>query len=612
MQKNLAQEQVINNIYGQTIVIACPGSGKTTTLIRRIHHMVADEGINSKEIMMITFTKAAASEMNEKYIKQYGSNSGITFCTIHALCFAILRKFKNFEYENILTDSSEVLFSIVKDIREINDKANFVKDVLMDISVVKNNGISLKEFQPKCCDDKNLFIRVFKAYELSKKNQEKIDFDDILLQTYSLLKNNEYALNFIKDRYGYIHVDEYQDTNFLQRDIIYLIAGKNGNITVVGDDDQSIYGFRGARPEIMLNFKKDYPYAKEVCMSTNYRSDYKILKYAENLVKKNIKRFDKDIIAGSKNAGNVIYKQFESKRAQNIYISHCIKKLINKGINPNDIAILYRNNSQSIGIMDALMNLNIPFKSNESIESKYSHWMFRDIISYCKMAAHTGTQSDYIRTVTHPNRYLDKFKLPTSKVLDSEVMYKKLRNPYIEEWKNESLKKNINKYVSLIKCMSVYSNPEKIMNILFSLGGYEAYIKEYAEFRNQSEVELSSIWNIYKSDLQRRNINTVDEWIRYANNYNRFIETNSNTNDGVCLSTMHKSKGLEWKYVFIIDCVEGLTPSNRCDDMEEERRLFYVAMTRAKENLILCSYMSSGKTAVKESRFIKECQILDS
>lgn len=566
MKKNEAQEQLIKNVYGQTIVIACPGSGKTTTLLRRINNMVCNENIDPKEILMITFTKAAATEMNERYKKQYGANPGITFCTIHALCFAILKQFEGYEYEDILSDPGEVMFDCVKNIKAINDKVSFVKDILMDISVVKNSGVDVRNFEPKCCEDRNLFLSLFKKYQLFLKKQNKVDFDDILLKTYSLLKNNPYVLEKVKDRYGYLHVDEYQDTNLIQKKIIYLIAGENGNLTVVGDDDQSIYGFRGAKPEIMLNFKKDYPFAKEIYMSTNYRSDSLILDYASNLINKNKDRFKKDIIAGRNEIGNVEFKQFSGKGPQLEYISNAIKKLINNGENPNDIAVLYRNNSQAIPVTDIFINNNIPFKSNETIESKYNHWLFKDIMAYHKMSKNEGSQSDYVRTVTHPNRYLDKYRIEKNEQLTLDKMYGVLKNPYIEEWKNNKTKSNIRKYLLLLKTISGM-NPEKTINTLLKGGDYDEYIKEYCEFRSQNESELLSIIDSYQYDIKNKGIDTFSKWMNYANAYNMFISNKQNSKEGVCLSTMHKSKGLEWKYVFIIDCVEKITPSDKCDSI---------------------------------------------
>lgn len=612
MLKNEAQEEVIHNVYGQTIVIACPGSGKTTTLLRRINYMIKDEHINPSEIVMITFTKAAADEMRERFAKNYGKNKGVLFCTIHAFCFMLLKKFGKYENDAVLTNASDIIFEQIKFNSKITDKMQFVADILTDISVIKNNEIKPSEFDEfdiKCCDDKKIFLQIFKNYEKVKYEQGKLDFDDILIETYKMLKNNKEILDYVRDMYGYIHVDEYQDTNYLQRNIIYLIAGDNGNLTVVGDDDQSIYAFRGARPEIMLNFKKDYPYAKEIYMSTNYRSDSDILKYAGNLIAFNKKRFKKDIIACSKNKGKIQHKSFETKEDEVSYVTSRIKQLIEKGINPNDIAILYRTNSQSIPYADGLMSKNIPFKCNENIASKYSHWIFKDIASYYRMAHGRGTQSDYLNTVNHPQRYMSKVNVKKCKI-EVDDMFRVLNNPNQEEWKNEKQLDNIIHYVSILKRLSSIDEPLKFLDYMLRLGDYGDFIDSYSEFRNMDSNDLLSVWRAYENDIKSKNIKTFADWSNYANRYNLMFNKQRNERNGVCLSTMHKSKGLEWKYVFIIDCVEGITPSKKAetiDDIEEERRLFYVAMTRAKNDLTLCSFSSSGKTKSKLSRFIVEC-----
>lgn len=273
MLENKAQEEAIHTVNKQVLVIACPGSGKTTTLLRRIHYMVTEAGISAAQILMITFTKAAADEMNKRYVSMYGDNPGVTFATIHSLCFSIVKKYGK---KNVSVLSDIEIYNYfnyrVKYLDQINDKDNFVADVILDISVMKNNMISLSDYEPACTDNKELFASLYTGYEKYKEKESKVDFDDMLVMAKDILDNEPEVLLYLKNRYSYIQVDEYQDTNYIQRDIIYKLAGKEGNLAVVGDDDQSIYMFRGARPEIMLNFSKDYPECKVIHMSTNYRN----------------------------------------------------------------------------------------------------------------------------------------------------------------------------------------------------------------------------------------------------------------------------------------------------------------------------------------------------
>ena len=275
MLENKAQDEAIHTVDGQMLIIACPGSGKTTTLLRRINYMITEARINPTEILMITFTKAAADEMNKRYVSMFGENPGITFSTIHSLCFDIVKKYGKKTVDIISEIEIYNYFNYrVRYIDQINDKDEFVADLILDISVMKNNMFSLSDYQPKCTEDKELFASLYTGYEKYKDAGSKIDFDDMLVMAKEVLDTNPEILLYLRSCYSYIQVDEYQDTNYIQRDIVYSLAGENGNLAVVGDDDQSIYMFRGAKPEIMLNFKKDYPN----CKVTESQADFHTFK----------------------------------------------------------------------------------------------------------------------------------------------------------------------------------------------------------------------------------------------------------------------------------------------------------------------------------------------
>lgn len=396
MIANKAQEKVIETIDGQLIVIACPGSGKTTTLVRRIHHMVADCEIDSSHILMITFTNAAAKEMKERYQKMYGQDE-VTFCTIHSLCLAILKKFCGLTNDNILSDAQEFFFQALRGNKQINDKTEFIKLLVTDISVVKNNSLDLTEYRPQCCEDQKLFQQMFEQYEEYKTRYQLIDFDDMLLKAYQCMQENQECLAWLREKYQYIQVDEYQDTNFLQRDLIYLLAGEQGNLAVVGDDDQSIYGFRGARPEVMLRFQDFYPDVKFVRMNTNYRSYSGIIKAADQLIKNNTSRFEKEFQAFHEEEGTVSQYVSKDRPEEILKIAAMIQELIQAGEDPSEIAVLYRTNQQAELVADTMMSMKIPFVSTEKIPSRYQHWMFEDIKSYRKLAEEEGwTRQDFV------------------------------------------------------------------------------------------------------------------------------------------------------------------------------------------------------------------------
>lgn len=605
MYKNESQEKIIHEINGQMLVIACPGSGKTTTILRRIRHMV-EEGINEEKILMITFTKAAADEMKERYKRSYGEATKVTFCTIHSLCLAILCKFTGYTKGSVVSNPSELLYEILINERSINDKKKFVQDALMDISVIKNSGKTLSEYQPKCCEDKNVFLKLYHAYEDRKKELGQVDFDDILLLTLELLQNDKRVLSWIRQKYEYIHVDEYQDVNLVQRDIIYLMAGENGNLAVVGDDDQSIYAFRGASPEIMLNFPKDYPSCKQIYMTTNYRSDRNIVEHAKQLIGNNTERFPKEFLCQNDRIGKVDIKNYKNKRDQIMRLGAAIQTMIRSGADANQIAVLYRTNAEADSVVSVLQDLKIPFYSNDRLESRYCYWIFQDILSYHKTAIHKASKLDIQRTILHPNRYFQGIDI-SAYGYDPKRIYMRLRDPNAEEWKNRKLKERINEYNALLWVLAS-SSPIKTMQHMKDLGNYGEYMKSYAKYRNEDVADYDGLWDQYIADIEKHKITTFEEWERYIKKYERMLKEIQAKREGVCLSTMHKSKGLEWEHVFIIDCVEGTTPYFREGEkpnMEDERRLFYVAMTRAKHSLSLYTYKDASKNVVP-SRFLKE------
>lgn len=602
MEENKAQEEAIQTIEGQMIVVACPGSGKTTTLVRRIHHMTEACNIAPEHILMITFTAAAAREMRSRYQKQYGKDE-VTFCTIHSLCLAILRKFQGISNDSILTDARQFFYERLRRESGINDKDNFIKLLQTDISVVKNNSLLLSEYKPQCCEDQQLFESLFQDYEAYKEEEELIDFDDMLIHAYRLLENDPECLSWIRQKYQYIQVDEYQDTNFLQRDLIYLIAGEDGNLAVVGDDDQSIYGFRGARPEVMLQFQDHYPNAKIISMNTNYRSCRGIIQLADHLIRQNTSRFAKDFFAFHSEEGKIEQIRKRTRQMELYAVVTKIKELIEAGEDPNNIAILYRTNRQAEGPASLLTDASIAFVSTEKIQSRYKHWIFGDLMAFYKLANNRGwTKRDLSRVLNHPQRFLQDPRYVQAGLNRSAMMNIAFHSG--ETWKREKAVDQVSRFFRLLKKLEG-STPEQFLNTLSLIGDYRTYLKEYAEFFHADEDELFDLWNRYQEDAKKWN--TWAEWNQYILRYNHAIDEAQKSREGVTLSTMHCSKGLEWKHVFIIDCVDGVCPFQKAEGLqaqEEERRLFYVAMTRAKENLYLCNYEEKGKDQMKPSPYL--------
>lgn len=608
MQKNEAQEKLINTIYGPVICIACPGSGKTTTLLRRISHMI-DEGIRPEEIMMITFTKAAAEEMGARFRKMSGGNAGVTFCTIHRLCLDILRKYKGFSSDMIASGSAEIVYDLVRGAHLANDPDQFVKDLLLDISGVKNARTKPEKYRQRCCSDNRLFSELYRAYQKRLDYEGKIDFDDILIKAYEALQD-DYILSSVRDRFGFIHVDEYQDTNFLQNDIIRMIAGSAANLTVVGDDDQSIYAFRGANPDVMLSFGKYYPDAVEIYMSTNYRSYSNIIRSADRMIRNNTKRYPKDIEPFNKTPGSVTVRCSDTRSDEFAQVISDIAEQNARGVSYIDMAILFRTNSQQMLIGDALTEAGIPFRTFDAPENRYDHWIFSDIMAYYAVSHMTKKKEDlgaeFMATATHPMRYIhhaDFRKIG----LDKERLISGAVNPNLEDWKNERSKKAAAEYYSLMCYLKALDSPLRFMNAMYNTGKYRSYLADYAEYRKMRLSDLEYIWNSYIRDIKKHGLKTFDDWMKYAARFRLMSGSKEKAEEeGVSLATMHASKGLEWDSVMIIDCTEGTVPFEKdgeCD-VEEERRLFYVAVTRAKKDLYLYTCDNA-----EPSRFIKEMQL---
>ena len=609
MLENKAQEEAIHTVNKQVLVIACPGSGKTTTLLRRIHYMVTEAGISAAQILMITFTKAAADEMNKRYVSMYGDNPGVTFATIHSLCFSIMKEYGK---KNVSVLSDIEIYNYfnyrVKYLDQINDKDNFVADVILDISVMKNNMISLSDYEPACTDNKELFSSLYTGYEKYKEKESKVDFDDMLVMAKDILDNEPEVLLYLKNRYSYIQVDEYQDTNYIQRDIIYKLAGKEGNLAVVGDDDQSIYMFRGARPEIMLNFSKDYPECKVIHMSTNYRSLKEIIKTADHVVKHNSQRFAKDFYGAREEKGKVFFRNYLNNTSQLGGVLHKVRELLEQGVKPEQIAILYRTNKESMPFAEYFMREKIPFQCNERLKSKYHHWIFQDIQAYWKLSRGKKDKISFQRILNHPNRY---FYGKAFHSVDPNLS--SLKQAVWEQkggvhWQLQKGLENAETLFQHFKILNTFSKPEVFMNYLYKATGYNDYLKEYAKLRKLDVKELTVVWNNLLDEAKL--YGSWDAWGRYIVAYNRQLQQANKSKDGITLSTMHRAKGLEWDYVFIINCVDGTIPHSNAmtpEEIEEERRLFYVAMTRAKDFLYLSAYKEDGKDI--SSPFIEECEL---
>lgn len=610
LKKNAAQEEAIETTEGPLMIISCPGSGKTTTLVRRIHNIVS-KSVPAERILMVTFTRNAAEEMQKKYKKMFPGVPCATFCTIHSFCYQVVLRDGGYKPTELLP-ANDIMYFMLGLIEEgdwVNDSADLAREVIGEISKIQNNYIDVRKYEPECCDKQD-FISYYNAYKLYKERHHRFDMDDMLLIAKDVLENKPEVLRKYRKMFRYIQCDEYQDTNYVQRDILYLLAGKGGNLCVVGDDDQSIYAFRGARPEIMLSFQKDYPTCKVINMSTNYRSAQKIVSVSDTLIKENKTRFPKDFISqrGQDGAeGQVIYRRLYDRNEEMKFIRDRIEEQHEKGIPYDEMAILYRTNDLVKGPSSMLAGAKIPFYAKDKVKSIYEDWIYQCIRCYMLLGMGKGGRQEINYILNRPNRYLPTRYFSGVGYSRPEFLKKaRIAVSGKQHWVYEAAEDSINKLFHNFGAGKLTPNmpAKEVFNRLDGKGSirFTKYLADYAKQRHADLDDLTMQYDQLKEDAGKAG--SIENWMKHADQSIRVMQMLNNKKDtkGVWLSTMHGSKGLEWNTVFLIDINKDIVPHKKSqtpDAIEEERRLFYVAMTRAKDTLYILN-------TNKESPFMEE------
>ena len=607
--KNPAQEEAIAAINGPVLLISCPGSGKTTTLVRRIHHMI-ETGISPSSILMVTFTKDAANGMKSKYQSLFSAEPGVTFQTIHALCFNILLNEGVCASNDVLYKERQMDFFLeFMRSKYIRDAWETAVAAVTGISCARNNYLKPEQINVQGIS-RELFLEAYRVYDEWKRERRVIDFDDMLIKCNELLQKDPGILKKYQDRFRYVQCDEYQDTNYIQKDILYALTAVSRNLCVVGDDDQSIYAFRGAHPEIMLGFEKDFPDAKVIRMGTNYRSAKKIIEVSEKLVGHNTRRFSKEFtsyrgLSGAE--GRCVSRRVQTKKEEMDALLQSIKRHHESGIPYNHMAVLFRTNVQAQGPVRVLSAAGIPYYSTESVKSKYEGFIFRDFRDYVSLACGTGGNREILNVLNHPNRYLrDKEFRAVEEFTDNNMYEAVIRETSSkEEWQRDRAIDSISCWLDHFGPgrvdMSMY--PHTVWNAFIDGIDYLRYIEDYSRDRNLDYEDLQE--EVKDLNGEALDFEKLEDWFRHADAETAKLreEMAKKDRNGVVLTTMHRAKGLEWDVVYIIDADEYITPHKKsmqdAAQMEEERRLFYVAMTRAKDELIV---LGSGTP----SRFISE------
>ena len=599
-----AQTQAIMHKDGPMMVLAGPGSGKTTVITHRVQYLTKEYGIDPGDILVITFTRAAAEEMRERYEALTGGGSRVTFGTFHSIFFRILKLAYRYTADNIVREEQQMQF--VRELAqagglEPEDENEFAASILSEISSVKGERIALEHYYSKNCPDA-VFRQLYAGYEEKMRRAGLIDFDDMMVLCLELFTERKDILSAWQRRYRYILIDEFQDINRLQYEIVRMLAKPEDNLFIVGDDDQSIYRFRGAKPEIMLGFERDYPGAGRILLDMNYRSTEEIVAPALRLIGENQKRFSKAIHTTGRHGKNVITKLWQDPGEENLAIAREIQLYLQSGVRPGDIAVLYRTNAGPRFLMEKLMEYNLPFRTRDTVPNLYEHWISRNILTYIRIAMGSRVREDILQVINRPKRYISRDAMP-----DETVSFEKMKAFYAEkDWIAERIE-SLEGDLRAIARMS----PLAAVNYIRQGMGYDEYLIEYAAFRRMRPEELLETADELKESAA--GFKTFDEWFAHIEAYKeellRQAAQRRTETDAITLATMHSAKGLEFPIVYILDANEGITPHSRAmldEDMEEERRLFYVAMTRAKTRLHVYAVRERYHKKAEVSRFVWE------
>lgn len=602
---NEAQTKAICHKNGPAMVLAGPGSGKTLVITRRVEYLIKKYGVRPEQILVITFTKAAAKEMRERFAKiTKDDRFPVTFGTFHGIYYGILKWAYRMNASNIFSEEEKMMLlrEVIAGMElEIEDEKEFLQGIASEIGQIKNNRLSLEEYESSNCSDQ-MFRQIYEEYERRRKLLKKIDFDDMLVLCYELFQKRPDILQMWQKKFQYILIDEFQDINQVQYDVIRMLALPENNLFIVGDDDQSIYRFRGARPEIMLGFSKDYPNAKSIILDVNYRSTKAVVSAARRVIERNKNRYQKEIITVNEQGDNVHIQEVRHPVEESHYVREQIAKAVAAGTEPSQIAVLYRTNTEPRALVETFMEYHIPFQMKEHLPNLYEHFIGRDFQAYMRMALEGRDRGDFLMIMNRPNRYIGR-----DSVDRGEISFENLRKYYMEkDWMVDRIDQ-LEVDLKVISRMTPYAAIQYIRKSV----GYDLFLNEYAIKRKMKLEDLQEL--IREMEERAKEFKTIEEWFAHIEKYTEELRlqavTRTENRNAVSLMTFHAAKGLEYDTVFIIGANEDVTPYKKAElpeEMEEERRMFYVAMTRAKKHLTISYVREKNGKAMEQSRFLGE------
>lgn len=591
------QQKAVYTKYKNALIVAAPGSGKTTVIINRVNHLIEDRRVKVGNIIVITFTRAAAENMKNRYKSTFSKDIAPFFGTFHGLFYKILLR-EGYEI-NIINDNkcSNIVKGILgKYFDDVNEDK--VKEVVNNISGFKTSGKNIEEFN--CSISKDIFIECFNAYENYKKRENLWDFDDLSINALKLLKSSNQVLTKYKKIFKYVLVDEFQDCDELQIEFLRLINGEN-ELFAVGDEDQCIYSFRGSKPQYMVDFCETFKDGKKLYLSINYRSSKNIVNTSKKIILNNKNRNVKKIEEFHKKDGIIRYLTPYNEFMQGEEIANIISSF--KEGQYIDNAILYRTNMEARSLIDTFTRRKIPFVLLDKGYNFFNHFIARDIINYLKLSIDIKNKELFVSIINKPFRYISKANISYINTYKEdidpfEILINKNDTPPFQCKKLDELRREI----LYLNKMSLGSAIQYIISTL----GYIDYLKEYASKYGQNFDEFEDMLEEFKGAAE--GFRTIIEFLVHVQNVEEEIEKSKGDKNGVILSTIHGVKGMEFKNVFIINCNEETIPhkSSIDENLEEERRLFYVAVTRAIHNLYVFSPKTIRGKFYEPSRFILE------
>ena len=628
---NDRQAEAVQTTEGPLLIMAGAGSGKTRVLTHRIAYLIDEKMVNPWNILAITFTNKAAREMRERAEKLKTEAQDCLIATFHSMCVRILRREADhigYNRNFTIVDPGEqrtlmkrILKNLNLDPKKWNERA-----ILGSISNAKNDLIDEVAYA-NLADDMytEIVAKCYTAYQKELRQSEAMDFDDLIMLTLRLFDQNPDVLTYYQQRYQYIHVDEYQDTNHAQYQLVKLLASRFKNICVVGDADQSIYGWRGADMQNILDFEKDYPEAKVVLLEENYRSTKTILQAANEVIRNNRNRRPKNLWTQNEDGEEIVYYRANDEQDEALFVARTIDQLSREGYSHKDFAVLYRTNAQSRTVEEALLKSNIPYTMVGGTKF-YSRKEIRDVISYLNLIANPSDNISYERVVNEPKRGVgpgtvekirDFASSQEMSLLDASANI--LLSP-VKGKAAQAVYEFANILLDLRECLDDYTVTELVEAVLEKTG-YAAVLAAQATLESQARIEnieefLSVTKNFDESPDNPADESGLDKLSRFLNDLALIADTDDGDTESseVTLMTLHAAKGLEFPVVFLVGMEENVFPLSRAsedeDELEEERRLAYVGITRAEKILYLTnanSRMLYGKTNYNQpTRFLRE------